>query len=110
MSLKSNHTFSYFSIGSSSPIFVRNATGQYNPQMVLNYLQNIDQMPRESQLQWFDFEKAGERKYRSKTTTKHWNFIDFGNGIGGWCSLFKNRYSAKTLNKNLAGEFSLRTF
>ncbi len=29
------------------------ATGEYNPQMVLNYLQNLDKMPRENQLQWF---------------------------------------------------------
>lgn len=38
-------------------------TGEYNPQMVLGYLQNIDQMPRESQLQWFDFEKAIKEDY-----------------------------------------------
>lgn len=38
-------------------------SGQYNPQMVLNYLQNIDKMPRENQLQWFDFEKAIKEDY-----------------------------------------------
>ncbi len=39
------------------------ATGEYNPQMVLNYLQNIDKMPRENQVQWFEFEKAIKEDY-----------------------------------------------
>ncbi len=39
------------------------ATGQYNPQMVLNYLQNLDNMSRENQIQWFDFEKAIKEDY-----------------------------------------------
>lgn len=39
------------------------ATGVYNSQMVLNYLQNIDKMPRENQLQWFEFEKAIKEDY-----------------------------------------------
>jgi peptidyl-prolyl cis-trans isomerase D len=34
------------------------ATGQYKPEMVRQYLQNLDKMPRENQLQWIDFEKA----------------------------------------------------
>lgn len=38
-------------------------TGVYNPQMVLNYLQNIDKMPRENQVQWFEFEKAVKEDY-----------------------------------------------
>jgi len=38
-------------------------TGKYNSQMVLNYLQNIDKMPRENQIQWFDFEKAIKEDY-----------------------------------------------
>jgi peptidyl-prolyl cis-trans isomerase D len=38
-------------------------TGKYNPQMVLNYLQNLDKMPRENQLQWIDFEKAIKEDY-----------------------------------------------
>lgn len=33
-------------------------TGQYNSDMVNQYLQSLDQMPRENQLQWIDFEKA----------------------------------------------------
>jgi len=33
-------------------------TGQYNPDMVNQYLQSLDQMPRENQLQWIEFEKA----------------------------------------------------
>jgi len=39
------------------------STGVYNPQMVLNYLQNLDRMPRENQVQWFDFEKAIKEDY-----------------------------------------------
>ncbi|MBN1651780.1 MAG: SurA N-terminal domain-containing protein [Bacteroidales bacterium] len=39
------------------------STGAYNPQMVLNYLQNLDRMPRENQVQWFDFEKAIKEDY-----------------------------------------------
>ncbi|MDA3904595.1 MAG: SurA N-terminal domain-containing protein [Bacteroidales bacterium] len=38
-------------------------TGEYNPQLVLNYLQNLDQMPRENQLQWFEFEKGIKEDY-----------------------------------------------
>ena len=34
------------------------ATGQYKSEMVLQYLQNLDQMSRENQLQWIDFEQA----------------------------------------------------
>lgn len=33
-------------------------TGQYSSEMVNQYLQNLDQMPRENQLQWIDFEQA----------------------------------------------------
>jgi len=33
-------------------------TGQFNGQLVLNYLQNLDLQPREAQLQWIDFERA----------------------------------------------------
>jgi len=33
-------------------------TGKYNSDMVNQYLQNLDQMPRENQLQWIEFEKA----------------------------------------------------
>jgi peptidyl-prolyl cis-trans isomerase D len=40
------------------------ATGEYNPQLVLNYLQNLDKMPRENQLQWFEFEKAIKEDYQ----------------------------------------------
>ena len=40
------------------------ATGEYNPQMVLNYLQNIDNMPRENQLQFFEFEKGIKEDYQ----------------------------------------------
>ena len=40
------------------------ATGKYNSQMVLNYLQNLDKMPRENQLQWFEFEKAIKDDYQ----------------------------------------------
>lgn len=40
------------------------ATGEYNPQMVLSYLQNLDKMPRESQLQWFEFERAIKEDYK----------------------------------------------
>lgn len=39
-------------------------TGEYNPQMVLTYLQNIDNMPRENQQQWFEFEKAIKEDYK----------------------------------------------
>lgn len=38
-------------------------TGEYNPQVVLSYLQNIDNMPRENQLQWYEFEKAVKEDY-----------------------------------------------
>lgn len=34
------------------------ATDQYNSDMVRQYLQSLDQMPRENQLQWIDFEQA----------------------------------------------------
>lgn len=40
------------------------ATGEYNPQMVLSYLQNLDKMPRERQLQWFEFERAIKEDYK----------------------------------------------
>lgn len=40
------------------------ATGEYNPQMVLNYLQNLDNMSRENQMQWFEFEKAIKDDYQ----------------------------------------------
>ncbi|MBN2236329.1 MAG: SurA N-terminal domain-containing protein [Bacteroidales bacterium] len=40
------------------------ATGQYNPQMVLNYLQNLDNMPRANQVQWYEFEKAIKDDYQ----------------------------------------------
>jgi len=40
------------------------ATGEYNPQMVLNYLQNLDKMSRENQMQWFEFEKAIKDDYQ----------------------------------------------
>lgn len=43
--------------------FTDPSTGVYNPQMVLNYLQNLDKMPRENQVQWFDFEKAIKEDY-----------------------------------------------
>lgn len=33
-------------------------TGQYSSDLVNQYLQNLDQMPRENQLQWIEFEKA----------------------------------------------------
>lgn len=33
-------------------------TGQYSSDLVNQYLQNLDQMSRENQLQWIDFEKA----------------------------------------------------
>jgi peptidyl-prolyl cis-trans isomerase D len=33
-------------------------TNEYNRNMILQYLQSLDQMPRENQLQWLDFEKA----------------------------------------------------
>lgn len=33
-------------------------TGEYNSDMVNQYLQSLDQMPRENQLQWIEFEKA----------------------------------------------------
>ena len=33
-------------------------TGEYKSELVLQYLQNLDQMSRENQLQWIDFEKA----------------------------------------------------
>ena len=33
-------------------------TGQFNGQLVLNYLQGLDMQPREAQLQWIDFERA----------------------------------------------------
>lgn len=38
-------------------------TGEYNPQVVLSYLQNIDNMPRENQLQWYEFERAVKEDY-----------------------------------------------
>lgn len=38
--------------------FTDPATGQFNGQLVLQYLQTLDQMPRESQLQWIEFERA----------------------------------------------------
>jgi len=38
--------------------FTDPATGEYKPEMVRQYLQNLDKMPRENQLQWIDFEKA----------------------------------------------------
>lgn len=38
--------------------FTDPATGQYKPELVLQYLQNMDQMSRENQLQWIEFEKA----------------------------------------------------
>ena len=34
------------------------ATGEYKSELVLQYLQNLDQMSRENQLQWIDFELA----------------------------------------------------
>ncbi len=33
-------------------------TGQYKRELVLQYLQNLDQMPRDNQIQWIEFEKA----------------------------------------------------
>lgn len=33
-------------------------TGEFNGELVLQYLQGLDQMPRESQLQWIEFERA----------------------------------------------------
>ena len=33
-------------------------TGEYSSEMVNQYLQNLDQMPRENQLQWIEFEQA----------------------------------------------------
>ncbi len=33
-------------------------TGLFNGELVLQYLQGLDQMPRESQLQWIEFERA----------------------------------------------------
>lgn len=33
-------------------------TKEYKPELVLQYLQNLDQMSRENQLQWIDFERA----------------------------------------------------
>jgi len=33
-------------------------TGEYKSELVLQYLQNLDQMSRENQLQWIDFERA----------------------------------------------------
>lgn len=33
-------------------------TKEYKSELVLNYLQNLDQMTRENQLQWIEFEKA----------------------------------------------------
>lgn len=34
------------------------ATGEYKRELVLQYLQNLDQMPRAKQMQWIDFENA----------------------------------------------------
>ncbi|OYT15041.1 MAG: hypothetical protein B7C24_15130 [Bacteroidetes bacterium 4572_77] len=33
-------------------------TGKYKPELVLQYLQNLDQMSRENQMQWIEFERA----------------------------------------------------
>lgn len=38
--------------------FTDPATGEYKSELVLNYLQNLDNMPRTNQLQWIDFENA----------------------------------------------------
>jgi peptidyl-prolyl cis-trans isomerase D len=43
--------------------FTDPATGGYNQALVLNYLQNLDKMPRENQVQWFEFEKAIKEDY-----------------------------------------------
>ena len=52
--------------------FTDPATGAYNSQVVLNYLQNIDKMPRENQLQWFEFEKGIKEDY---FTSKYNNLV-----------------------------------
>lgn len=41
-------------------------TGQYNPQLVLNYLQNLDQMDPEARQQWVNFEQAIKRDQLQK--------------------------------------------
>ncbi len=38
--------------------FTDPATGEYKRELVLQYLQNLDNMPRSAQLQWIDFENA----------------------------------------------------
>jgi peptidyl-prolyl cis-trans isomerase D len=55
--------------------FTDPATGQFNGQLVLQYLQTLDQMPRESQLQWIEFERAIKE---DQLNTKFNNLISKG--------------------------------